>query len=202
MKRPARRRSLPNAVVIAAGVWLLGSTPAEGQIDAGLLAPVRDREITVKYDTSTNRTEIRLNIAPSGTADGTAGVTLVFAGQFAGRDPAPGSTSLTVRTHITPRSDPRLRDPRTGAEGRALIFRIDPHTNTGVRLFLYASSWGYSGFVPPGDEIPVAFFTITPAELRALSAARAITGEALGSEFTLAPDQLEAIGEFARRVIR
>jgi hypothetical protein len=170
---------------------------ASGQIDAGLLASARDREITTTYDTSTNRTSVTLAIVPPGTGGEPSGVVLMFVGEFAGRAPVAGSTTLTVRAHITPRSDPRDRDPRTGTEGRELVFRLDPHTNSGIALYLYARSWGYSGFVAPGDEIPVAFFTVTPAELKALRAARAITGRALGSEFLLAPDQLAAIAEFA-----
>lgn len=200
--RPADRRSLLGALVASGGVWALLSASVAGQIDAGLLARVRDREFAVNYDASADRTEVRLNIAPSGTGGNAAAVTLVFVGQFAGRVPAAEATTLAVRTHITPRSDPRERDPRTGVDGRALVFRLDPHTNNGITLYLFATSWGYSGFVAPGDEIPVAFFALTPAELRALSAADAITGRALGSEFSLAPDQHDALREFARRVVR
>jgi hypothetical protein len=108
--------------------------------------------------------------------------------------------TLSVRAHFTPRADPAERDPRTGTEGRELIFRLDPHTKTGITLYLYARSWGYPGFVAPGGEIPVAFFGLTAAELQALRAARAITGRALGSDFLLAPDQLTALGEFARAI--
>ena len=86
-----------------------------------------------------------------------------------------------------------------GADGVRCVARLRTTTNSGITLYLYARSWGYPGFVPPGGEIPVAFFTMTPAELQALRAARAITGRVLGSEFLLAPDQLAAIGDFARR---
>jgi hypothetical protein len=199
--RVADRRSLLCALVVASGVCALLSAPAAAQIDAGLLARVRDREIAANYDAAANRTEVRLTIAPAGTGGDGSAVTLVFVGQFAGRAPA-GTTTLAVRTHITPRSDPRVRDPRTGADGKELVFHLDPHTNDGITLYLFASSWGYPGFVAPGDEIPVAFFALMPAELRALSAARAITGRALGSDISFAPDQLDALREFARRVVR
>ena len=129
-------------------------------------------------------------------------VILDFLGQFAGREPAPGTTTLTVRTHFTPRADPRVRDPRTGADGKELVFRLDPHTDNGITLYLFSRSYGYAGFVAPGDEIPVAFYGLTAAELRALSTARAITGRALGMDFSLAPDQLASIAEFARRALR
>ena len=175
--------------------------PVAAQIDAGLLAPGRDRDIAASYDTSANRTEIRLTIAPSGSG-GPSTVTLVFVARFPGQTPAASEATYSVRTHFTPRADPADRDPRTGSEGRELIFRLDPHTTSGVTLYTYASSWGYPGFVAPGGEIPVAFFSLTAADLRALSTARAITGRALGSEFALAPDQLAAIGEFAKRVVR
>jgi hypothetical protein len=202
MAAPApNRRSILRAIVTAGGVWALLAAPASGQIDAGLLAGGRDRDLVVDFDAGANRTEVRLTVAPAGTSGSTSGVTLVFVGRFAGRAPA-GTTTLTVRTHITPRSDPRVRDPRTGADGRELLFRLDPHTNSGITLYLLAGNLGYSGFVPPGDEIPVAFFALSPAELRALIVSRAITGRALGSEFSLAPDQLYALGEFGRRVLR
>jgi hypothetical protein len=202
---------LARVIFAASGVWLLlagqpsaNSTPSaiEGQIDAGLLASGRDREMAVNYDASANRTEVSMTVAPSGPAGAMPRLTLVFVGQFAGRTPGAGPTTLAVRTHIAPRSDPRDRDPRTGVEGRELVFQLDPHTDSGITLYMYAASWGYSGFVPPGDEIPVAFFAFMPAELRALGAARLISGRALGSDFTLGPDQLDALREFARRVVR
>ena len=87
-------------------------------------------------------------------------------------------------------------------EGRDLIFELDPHTNSGIRLYLYAANYGYAGFVPPGDEVSLAFFTLTPAELRALAVPHAITGRALGSEFALDQGQLGAIREFVQRTVR
>lgn len=196
-------------LVHAAGLLLLVSaaasittTPIAAQIDAGLLARARDREIVANYDAPTNRTDVRLTLAPTGTGGDAPPVTLMFVGQFPGRDPRPEGTALAVRTHITPRADPRERDPRTGADGKELIFRIDPHTTNGITLYLFSRSYGYGGFVAPGDEIPVAYYSLSAAELKALSTARAITGRALGSEFSLAPDQLAAITDFTQRVIR
>jgi hypothetical protein len=83
-----------------------------------------------------------------------------------------------------------------------MIFRLDPHTDSGITLHFFAANLGYPGFIAPGDEVLVAFFDLTGAELRALSASAAISGRALGSEFALAPNQLDAIREFARRVAR
>jgi hypothetical protein len=186
------------AIASVTGVWL--PAPAAGQVDAGLLAKGADREIDVSYDASANRTDVRLTLAPA--VNGTApAVTLVFTGQFAGRTLGSAPTRLAVRTHITPRSDPRTRDPRTGAEGRDLIFHLDPETGSGITLYLYATSFGYPGFVAPGDEVTVAFFDFRPAELRAMSVARSVSGRALGSDFTLAADQLDAVREFTRRVV-
>jgi hypothetical protein len=202
MAARADRRVVVCALAVASVTWALLSAPAAAQIDAGLLARGTDREIATSYDAAANRSEVRLTLAPSGAGGNASAVTLVFTGEFAGRVPAAGTTSLSVRTHITPRSDPRPRDPRTGAEGRELVFHLDPHTNSGITLYLFPTSWGYPGFVAPGDEITVAFFRFMPAELRALSVARSITGRALGSEFSLAPDQLDAVREFARRVVR
>ena len=194
----ARRPSLTGPV-LATLSCVFWATAAHSQIDAGLLANVRDRQITETFDSSANRTIVNLSIVPSGAAGEPSGVVIMFVGEFPGRTLTAGSATFTARAHITARSDPRERDPRTGTEGRELIFRLDPHTSTGITLYLYARSWGYPGFVAPGGEIQVAFFTLTHAELQALSTARAITGRVLGSEFLLAPDQLAAIGDFARR---
>ena len=188
--------------MIVSGTAHVMATRVEAQIDAGLLARARDREIVTNFDASSNRTDVRLTLAPTETGGGAPPVTLMFVGQFPGRDPRPDAMTLGVRTHITPRSDPRERDPRTGADGKELIFRIDPHTTNGITLYLFSRSYGYGGFVAPGDEISVAFYALSAAELKALSAALVIPGRALGSEFSLAPDQLAAIGDFRRRVIR
>jgi hypothetical protein len=198
---PQRRaQTVPARLLIGALACLTWPIPALGQIDAGLLASARDREIATAFDASANRTTVTLALVPPGTGGGPSGVLLMFVGEFAGRTPATGGPTLTVRTHFSAKSDPRERDPRTGSEGRELIFRLDPHTPSGITLYLYARNWGYGGFVAPGGEIPVAFFTLTNDELEALQAAQAITGRALGSEFLLAPDQLAAIDEFARRL--
>jgi hypothetical protein len=193
----ARRASARlTTVALVCALWPAVLT---AQIDAGLLTKIRDRQITETFDSTANRTTVTLALVPSGAGGEPAGIVLMLIAEFPGRTLTPGTATFTARAHITAKSDPRERDPRTGTEGRELIFRLDPHTNSGITLYLYARSWGYPGFVPTGGEIPVAFFTIAPAELQALRAARAITGRALGSEFLLAPDQLTAIGEFARR---
>jgi hypothetical protein len=183
-------------------VSLLAAMPCHAQIDAGLLARGRDREITTAYDAFANRTEITLTLVPPALGGTAPQATLMFTAQFRGREPGPGTTSFFVRTHYTPRADPRRRDPRTLVADRDLVFELDPHTDSGIRLFLYAANYGYAGFVPPGDEVPVAFFTLTPAELRALAVPRAISGRALGSEFSLEPAQLEALREFVHRTVR
>lgn len=197
-------RVLSHAAILSGLVSAAASlvtAPVAAQIDAGLLARARDREIVAKYDAPANRTDVQLTLAPTGTGGDAPPVTLMFVGQFPGRAPRPDGTALSVRTHITPRADPRARDPRTGADGKELIFHIDPHTANGITLYLFSQSYGYGGFVAPGDEITVAFYPLTAAELKALTAARVITGRALGSDFSLAPDQLAAIADFGRRVI-
>jgi hypothetical protein len=190
-----------NALAHCAALLLL-AIPCEAQIDAGLLAHVRDREIASTYDASANRSEITLTLVLPGAGGTDPQASLMFTAQFRGREPGPGTTSFFVRTHYTPRADPRRRDPRTLVADRDLIFELDPHTQSGIRLFLYAANYGYAGFVPPGDEVPLAFFTLTPAELRALAVPRAISGRALGSDFSLEPAQLEALREFVHRTVR
>ena len=85
----ARRRFGAIAVVCAALATL--APPVAAQIDAGLLAKARDRELVVNYDPSANRSEVRLTLAPSGTGGDAPAVILDFLGQFAGREPAPGT---------------------------------------------------------------------------------------------------------------
>jgi len=187
---------------VCGAALLLLAVPCAAQIDAGLLARGHDRELTSAYDASSNRGEVTLTLIPPGSGGLAAQATLTFTAQFRGREPGAGTTSFFVRTHYTPRADPRRRDPRTLVEDRNLIFELDPHTDTGIRLFLYAANYGYAGFVPPGDEVPVAFFTLSPAELRALAVPRAIGGRALGSEFSLEPAQLEALRDFVHRTVR
>jgi len=188
-------------VAAASAIWLAAAAPCAAQIDAGLLARMHDREIASVYDSTSRRTAITLTLVLPGPRGLAPQAALMLTGEFAGRDPAPGTTQFSVRTHITPLSDPRRRDPRTLVEGRDLIFELDPHTGTGIRLFFYAGNYGYGGFVPPGDEVPLAFFTLTSAEVRALAVSREITGFALGSEFVLTPGQLDALREFAGRTL-
>jgi hypothetical protein len=173
-----------------------------GQIDAGLLAKGRDGEIATFYDAASGRTDVTLTLVLPDRGGLGAQATLMFTAQFRGREPRADTTSFYVRTHFTPRSDPRRRDPRTTIDGRDLIFELDPHTESGIRLYLYAANYGYAGFVPPGDEVPLAFFTLTAAEMRALAVPRAIAGRALGSEFALTAEQLLAIREFVNRTVR
>jgi hypothetical protein len=47
----------------------------------------------------------------------------------------------------------------------------------------------------------VAFFTLTPPDLRALAAARSLSGRVLWTEFVLTPAQVEALGAFASLVL-
>ena len=196
---PSSWRRLLGAFGIA---FFMHAAPSEAQIDAGLLAKGRDREIATVYDASSNRTDVTLTLVMPGRGGSGPQSTMMFTAQFPGRTPGAGAMQYFVRTHFMPRADPARRDPRTTIEGRDLIFELDPHTNSGIRLYLYAANYGYAGFVPPGDEVSLAFFTVTPAELRALAIPHAITGRALGSEFALDQGQLDAIREFVQRTVR
>jgi hypothetical protein len=186
----------------ACAIALLTAVPCGAQADAGLLARGQDREISTAYDASSDRTEVTLTLLLPGRGGTAPQTRLTFTAQFKGREAGAGPTTFSVRTHFTPRADPRRRDPRTLIDDRDLLFELDPHTSTGIRLYLYAANYGYGGFVPPGDEVPVAFFTLSAAELRALSVTSVITGRAVGHEFALEPAQLEALREFAHRAIR
>ena len=196
---PSSRRCILGAFSLA---FLLHPSPSAAQIDAGLLAKGRDREIATFYDASSNRTDVTLTLVLPGRGGSAPQSTMMFTAQFPGRTPGAGATQYFVRTHFMPRADPARRDPRTSLEGRDLTFELDPHTNSGIRLYFYAGNYGYAGFVPPGDEVSLAFFTLTPAELKALAIPHAITGRALGSEFALDQGQLGAIREFVQRTVR
>lgn len=201
MVAPSRSSWCP-VIVAFSLACVLHPSLAGAQIDAGLLAQGRDREIATIYDASSNRTDVTLTLVLPGRGVSTPQSTLMFTAQFPGRTAGSGATQYFVRTHFMPRADPARRDPRTALEGRDLIFELDPQTRSGIRLYLYAANYGYAGFVPPGDEVPLAFFTVTPAELKALAIPHAITGRALGSEFALDQGQLGAIREFVQRTVR
>jgi hypothetical protein len=179
----------------------LGAGRALAQIDAGYLANVQDRKVTVAYLDTENRTEVTLALVPPSPADG-SGITLVFRAAFDGRTTDTARLSgITLRAHYRALSDdrPRAAEARTGSH--ALRLTLDPGDPTGITLAFFPANWGYGGFTAPGDEIPVAWFDVTPAELRAVATARAVEGHVLWTDFSLTDDQVEALRAYAREVL-
>jgi hypothetical protein len=83
----------------------------------------------------------------------------------------------------------------------ALTFHVDPLAPDGITLFFFPDSWDYPGFAGAGNEIPVAFFSLTAADLRALAIAQSLSGSVLWTEFVLTPAQLEALATFVSLVL-
>lgn len=195
--------------IVAGSVPARGGAPAAlGQADAGYLANVRDLEITVTRSASENVTDVSLGLAPPtasttpGPATGASGVTLLFRARFKGQTvDADRLAGIVVRAHYRAFSDDRVRSAQALDRSQQLHMSLDPQDPNGIGLDFFPASWGYFGFTPPGDEIPVAFFTVTPEDLRALSIARAVTGEVLWTKFTLTRAELDALAKFTRQVL-
>jgi hypothetical protein len=173
----------------------------DGQPDAGILASIEDGRIDTRYLRAENRTEVSLALAPL-RPDGGRGVTLVLRASFAGHAPDRDEpVDVSLRAHYGLQSDDAQRAVQAMRGTQALEIHVDPHMPDGITLFFFPESWGYPGFTGPGDEIPVAFFNLTAAELRALAVARSLSGRVLWSDFVLTPAQLEALASFASQVL-
>lgn len=184
-------------IVVSAGAH--ASEPT--QIDAGYLADVTDLKTTVSYAAADDRTDVSLALTPP-VPSGGPGIALTFRARFRGRSvDVARLDEIVVRAHYRLRSDDRKRTVNALTMNHALHMRIDPEDPNGISLDFFPATWGYFGFAAPGDEIPVAFFSITPADLRALSLARAVTGEVLWTRFSLTTEELEALRQFARTVL-
>ncbi len=174
---------------------------ASGQIDAGYLADVRDLNTTVTYASADDRTDVSLALVPPIPAGG-PGITLIFRARLRGRSVDPAQLDeIVVRAHYTIHSDDRRRAVGALATSHQLQIHIDPQDAGGISLAFYPATWGYFGFAAPGDEIPVAFFSVTPADLRALALAHVVTGEVLWTRFSLTPEEIAALRQFAATVL-
>ena len=181
--------------------WPFGERAAFAQIDAGHLADVRDLQTTVTYLALENQTDVTLSLVPPEPSSG-PGVTLVFRARFPGRAVDVRKLSeIVVRAHYRLASDDRTRSARAIGGVEAMQLNIDPRQPGGITLSFFPTSWGYGGFTAPGDEMPLAFFTLTPADLRAIAVARTMSGRVLWTEFVLTSNQVEALRQFAGRVL-
>jgi hypothetical protein len=187
--RSARTASASNSGVTSA------------QIDAGYLADVRDLKTTVTYASADDRTDVSLALVPP-VPTGGPGITLIFRARFRGRSVNPAQLDeIVLRAHYTIHSDDRRRTVGALTTSHELQIRIDPQDAGGISLAFYPATWGYFGFAAPGDEIPVAFFSVTPADLRALSLAHVVTGEVLWTRFSLTAEEIAALQQFAATVL-
>jgi hypothetical protein len=193
-------------IVVSVFAALLASSPfvpgtASAQMDAGYLADVQDLKVAVTYSRLENQTDVSLALVPPVPAGG-PGVTLMFRARFRGRTAdVDRLAGIVVRAHYRLLSDDRPRSSRSLMATHALHMNLDPQGPRGITLPFFPASWGSVGFTAPGDEIPVAFFTVTPADLRALAIARTVTGDVLWTNFVLTPPQLDALRTFARHVL-
>jgi hypothetical protein len=171
------------------------------QVDAGYLADVRDLKTTVTYASADDRTDVSLALVPP-VPSGGPGITLIFRARLRGRSVDPAQLDeIVVRAHYTIHSDDRRRTVGALATSHQLQIRIDPQDAGGISLAFYPATWGYFGFAAPGDEIPVAFFSVTPADLRALALAHVVAGEVLWTRFSLTPEEIAALRQFAATVL-
>ena len=192
-------------VAVAGGGVPLVRASAPGldaaQIDAGYHADVTDLKTTVGYSQADDRTEVSLALVPPVPAGG-PGISLVFRARFRGRTiDTSRLEDIVVRAHYAMHSDDRTRAAGALSASLALHMNIDPQDPGGIELDFFPATVGYPGFTNPGDEIPVAFFSLTPADLRALALARVITGDVLWTGFTLTSDEIDALRQFARTVL-
>jgi hypothetical protein len=179
----------------------LGTAVVAAQIDAGILADIRDREVTATYQPTLDETDLSLALVPA-APDGRGEVTLVLTARYRGRTTDFADLSdIIIRAHYSVLSDEGKRSARAHRnETHALHLFLDPHDPTGITLFFFPVSAGYGGYWTPGAEAPVAYFRATPADVRALTVVEAVTGSVLWSDFVLDAAQVEALRAFARRV--
>jgi hypothetical protein len=188
-------------LLFAAGHVAAERSTANSQIDAGYLANMADLKTTVGYSAAEDRTNVSLALVPPVPAGG-PGVTLIFRARFRGRSvDVTRLEDIVLRAHYALHSDDRPRAAGALANSPSLHLKLDSYDPNGIQLDYFPATWGYSGFSAPGDEIPVAFFAVTPAELRAMSIASVITGDVLWTRFSLSADEVEALHEFARTVL-
>jgi hypothetical protein len=203
MKRLLSAGAAP--AVAGALLFLTALAPPAGagapQIDAGYLADLKDLKTTVSYASAEDRTDVSLALIPPAPAGGPA-ITLTFRARFRGRSvDVTRLDGIVVRAHYALRSDDRKRTIEAMTTGHEMHMTIDPHDNGSIVLPFYPATWGYSGFAAAGDEIPVAYFNVTPEDLRALALARELTGQVLWTDFTLTPSEIAALKQFARTVL-
>ena len=188
--------------VAAALAVLTGSAvPVRAQIDAGYLAAAADLRTTSSYSRAERRSERTLSLVPA-SAQGAPGISLVLSASFSGRTPEnDAAVTVVMRAHYAAQSDERVRAAEARATSHRLTLEVDSNTPRGVTLRFFPSTWGYGGFVPPGDAIPVAYFTLSAADLRALALARTVAGSVLWTDFHLSEPELAAIKTFAAEVL-
>jgi len=180
----------------------IGLGVASAQMDAGYLADVRDLKVTEHHSASENLTDLSLALAPPAPA-GAPGITLVVRARFRGQTVGADSSleEISLRAHYRLHSDDRPRSRNAVDGSDKLSLHIDPQTSHGITLDFFPTSRGYVGFTAPGDEIPVAFFAVTPEDLRAIGYASDLTGEVIWTRFAFTPQEVDALQSFARRIL-
>lgn len=201
MSYPNLRRRLIVALAVTVGsLSPVGAEVAWAQIDAGFLATVTDLKETTTHLTADNATEVSLALTPPEPGGG-PGITLIFRARFKGRNVDPDRLEgIVVRAHYRLYSDDRVRSFQALGNTHRLHIDLDAEGDRGIGLDFFPTSWGYGGFAPPGDAIPVAYFAVTTEDLRALSLAKTVTGNVLWTDFAMTVEEIDALRTFTRRI--
>ena len=177
-----------------------GAATAWAQIDAGFLASITDLKETTTFLSGDNATEVTLALTPPEPGGG-PGITLMFRARFKGRTVDPDRLAgIVVRAHYRLYSDDRVRSAQALGNSYRLHMDLDAQGDRGIALDFFPTNWGYGGFAPPGDAIPVAYFAVTNDDLRALSFAKTVTGNVLWTDFAMTAEEMDALRAFTRRV--
>lgn len=186
-----------HAIAFALGLVTFG-TPAIAQrstvTDAGLLSRWVDGETRTTYDLASRSTVRTLTLIPPGPQGAPSGVTLVWHAYYPGRTVQGAPSGVEVRAYAGVLSDTRV------TRQTDIVFALDEGTALSMHL-RYAGSGGFVGFVPPGGEIPISISPQPLDEFAAFAWARRVGGRAIGFSFELRPDQVDALGRFARELV-
>jgi hypothetical protein len=189
-----RRWRLP-AVLAAALLGTLDASEARRQIPApyGLFVH-SDGELKSDYSAERKSTTVQLALTPPGLHSTSSAASVVLQAGFAGREPTapPREIALLLLPSIV--SNPNV------VRGVELDFTIECAGSQPLRLFYFGSSWGEYGYVTPGGEITRVVFTMSAAELRALTVGERVTGHAMNHSFAFTDQHLAALRLFAQTI--
>jgi hypothetical protein len=175
-------QALPPVPMVPGGTWTTG---------------LREGEIKRVYDGGLDRTEVWLQLVPHAEGGHPNPTTLYFAALYRGRRLTVMPDRVWVRAQSNLTQEPRRLRSATlalSADGQMLINLVNPTENDEAARQYPCGPGGDCGL--DGILAPMA----TMDFLRLLHAKR-VFGEALGFPFTLAPEQLKLLAEYARELV-